>query len=194
MNRAPKTKRTRPKKRWKAPKETPKEAARKGKFLKRREQAVELRARGATFEMIAQACGYENPTRAYRDVMRAYRDVITPDVEAMRAENDARVQRMFALLAVPLGQKGANPELDIKRMTLARQLLKDQRELYGLDAPRRVHVEGALLQLTRDDLRAMSTTDLQHTLETGQLPATPQLRLVSAQGETKPSAPSEMKR
>lgn len=187
-----------------APKDSPAVVARKQALRERRARAVEMAARGATWAMIAEALGYEGANRAHGDVQRAYREAVVPNVELMRQEAYEKLQRMYAQVAVPVGaeKSGVDPKtgekfqtaddkaLDVQRIGLARQLLRDVRELFGLDAPKKVQVAGALVTLTAAEAARMTTADLEYVAENGRLPPAPQerapLRLVAG-GEAKSS-------
>lgn len=72
---------------------------------KRREQAVELRLSGATFQQIAQQCGYTDKSSAWEAVRRAVRRIGREQAEELFDADMARLDKL--LMAVwPKAMKG----------------------------------------------------------------------------------------
>lgn len=164
---------------------TPAQVKRRAEVEQRRIQAVALRRRGASWPMIAKQLGYAGENRAQADVFRAYREQMAPDIDAMRQDALEKLEHWVAQAALPIGvaetDKDGKPiarthddkKLDLDRIETARKLMKDVRDLFGLDKPRQIGVSGSILHLTPEQIAAMPTADIVFVQKHGRLPNAP---------------------
>lgn len=123
----------------------------------RREQAVRLRARGATWPEIVRACGYDSPSQALRDVGAAMAEAtmraeLTAD--QMRDEASLRLDVLFneAMQLVgtettlnldgePVGTDGRL--ITLRAIDEARRIVMDKAKMDGIAAPAKAEEEKA---------------------------------------------------
>jgi len=100
----------------------------------RQRQALELRKTGQTYDAIAQALGYRNPSCAYRAIERALKKTLQQPADSVRQLEIARLDAMLhALWGRALGSKTRPPNPLIVDRIL--RLMERRARLLGLDAP-----------------------------------------------------------
>ncbi len=134
----------------------------------REAEAMRLRARGRTFQEIADELGYANRAAAKNLIDRAYLKIRLPAAEAYRVAMDEQLDELYSAtmkvmeakhLKVVAGSvvfdpttggimEDDRPVLDAVRAALA--VLERRAKLHGLDAPTRVQAEVASVRVTVD--------------------------------------------
>ena len=108
----------------------------------RERKALELRKAGATFDQIAEQCGYADKSGAFYAIKRALSDIVPPAVEELRTLDSERLDRL--LLAV---WKQAL-DGDLKAVDRALRILDQRARLLGLNAPVQVGLNGEVVTYT----------------------------------------------
>jgi len=108
----------------------------------RERKALELRKAGATFDQIAEQCGYADKSGAFYAIKRALSDIVPPAVEELRTLDSERLDRL--LLSV---WKQAL-DGDLKAVDRALRILDQRARLLGLNAPVQVGLNGEVVTYT----------------------------------------------
>lgn len=95
----------------------------------REHKAVQLALAGASYESIAQECGYANKGGAWKAVHRLLARVDEEDAERLREVEGARLDRLQAA-HWPAALRG-----DVKAAAICLRILERRARLFGLDAP-----------------------------------------------------------
>lgn len=90
-------------------------------------RALELRKAGATFQAIAEQCGYKNAQRAHQAVTKAIRDLPREAAEDVRQIEVERLDRLM-LGAWDRARRG-----DIEAGNYVLRIMKRRADLLGLD-------------------------------------------------------------
>lgn len=101
--------------------------------VEKERQVIELRRAGATFDDIARAVGYKEPSGAHAAYKRALKRTLTDaGTEELREQELDRLDRM---------QRAVWPKVmqgDVQAITAALRLMDRRARLLGLDAPTRI--------------------------------------------------------
>jgi hypothetical protein len=137
------------------------------------EKIIELRRTGATWELIAKATGYANPSGAYKAYQKILESMVFPKLEEYRhMELD-----LYDRLQLSVYERAKNG--DMRAIETILKISDRRRSIIGLDAPSKIQAEvitydGAILE--------------QHTariVEMVRLSREPQGDLGSGTGETR---------
>lgn len=125
------------------------------KVTNRPAAAVALRLRGATYQDICDALGYEAPGIAQREVEKALASLAPPeDAQMLRQVMDARLEKLLLSCWRKATDPNAEDHLGYVRTALA--IMERAARLHGLDAPSK-HVQisptAAQIQEIIDSLR-----------------------------------------
>ena len=71
--------------------------------VKRRGQALELRAAGRTYREIADALGYSSPQHAHRDIKKELDDIVAAPAKEVLGEELDRLDKMMQRVQVLVG-------------------------------------------------------------------------------------------
>ena len=109
------------------------------------EKIIELRRTGATWELIAKATGYANPSGAYKAYQKIRESMVTPKLEEFRA------MELDLLDRLQLGVYERAKNGDLRAVGTVLHISKERRALLGLDAPTKIQAEvvtydGAILE------------------------------------------------
>ena len=102
------------------------------KTADRTARALELRRSGATYEEIAQACGYRSRSEAFQSIQRALSRVIEEPAQALREIEGQRLDAMQQAIW-DKAMTGDLPAID--RML---RLMERRAKLFGLDTPTKI--------------------------------------------------------
>lgn len=118
----------------------------------RRTMAVRLRLSGATYQQIADQCGYSNKSNARQVVLRALTRLEVESVGELRALENARLDADEMVLRSIIA-KGSNKPADRIRAIDSRLRLSARRaRLNGLDAPLQVALSAGVTASLEDAL------------------------------------------
>lgn len=134
----------------------PTDPAVKFTIAERRRRAVVLRIAGATWQQIANQCGYAGAAAAHKDITRLYEQQateLTTDVTHMRILEGQRLD------AVQLGLWNAATHGDVKAAMVFIRLSARRGRVFGFDAAVRVEAEivTQMDQEIEDLIRRMTT-------------------------------------
>jgi len=109
-------------------------------------QALALRANGATYEAIARRLGFKTASAVYKIVRAALLATVREPADELRALEALRLDRlMLPLWPLLAGDDAtAHPERLLRAVDRLLAVMARRAELLGLDAPRRIDVEGML--------------------------------------------------
>ena len=110
---------------------TPKQA----ETAQRRQQALELRAAGVTYELIAQRLGYSSRQAAHRDVQAAIEQAVELPTREMLNEELNRLDKMLQGLWAD-ARKG-----DPNKVQAVLRIMESRAKYLGLYAPDRLQAE-----------------------------------------------------
>lgn len=172
----------------------------------RREKAWDMLSRGATDEMIVAAgIGYSDAGKMRADLRKWRSRRVQRAADGWFDKQMGVLERLLAQIGVPIGVARTTPEidpktglktgrqvalprtpeddaLDVQRGRLVVSILERMARMTGTDAPKKLQHGGAVLNLTPEDVRGMTTEDLRYVRENGRLPPKSPLRLVSNGG------------
>jgi hypothetical protein len=123
----------------------------------RRRRAAQMRIAGASWDQIAETCGYSSRHNAWLDVQRALEQTVrelTEDLTGLRALHVQRLERLLAaVMPMALGlrpDQGGVP--DLKAVEQANRIVMNLVRITTGEAPQRVEVVtiGAVDQLLAD--------------------------------------------
>ena len=101
---------------------------------RRRQEALQLRTAGFTYEMIAEKIGV-SPSRAYEYVKKILQDTRTEAADEFRSvlleRLETALRHSFGLLSSP------DPDVRVKAINEIRKLVETTSKLFGLNAPER---------------------------------------------------------
>lgn len=101
----------------------------------RRARAVRLRIGGATYEQIAQVCGYTDKSSAARSVKRALEEIEAESVGELRRIENLALQRDEVILRGIIDDTSVKAETRIRALDSRLRLSQRRARLNGLDAP-----------------------------------------------------------
>ncbi|MFJ3923025.1 hypothetical protein [Streptomyces sp. NPDC090022] len=124
-------------------------------------KAAQMRARGATYQEIADALGYYDKSHAWRQLQAVRKRVLKPAVEEMVAVEMEQLDQLYVAaleilershLAISQGKvmvdAEGRPILDdgprLAAIREMRMLRESYRKLYGLDAEKKVNISGGV--------------------------------------------------
>lgn len=110
---------------------TPKQA----EVAQRRQQALELRAAGVTYEMIADRLGYSSRQAAHRDIQAAIEQAVELPTREMLNDELNRLDKMLSGLWAD-ARKG-----DPNKVTAVLKIMDTRARYLGLYAPERLQAE-----------------------------------------------------
>lgn len=101
----------------------------------RRSQALELRAMGMTYEVIAERLKYSSRQHAHRDIQTALEDLVDAPAKELLAEELSRLERLLQGVWAD-ARKG-----DAAKVGVVLRILEARAKYLGLYAPDRVSAE-----------------------------------------------------
>lgn len=151
-------------------------AQRKGRapdpaVIERETRVMELRIAGATFDQIAQAVGYTDPSTAREAYLRAMRRTLQPLADELREQQHARYERLIrSHWARAIGAGGTDPSP--KAVDVVLRAMKGLAELHGLNAPVKVQQEVTVHDGSDIDRRVQELAELLAKNDPQEAPAT----------------------
>lgn len=126
----------------------------------RAERAMMLKRSGLTFEQVAEACGYQNKSNAYRAIAGALKRIGVAEAVEYKADLDAH--RIAELAKLDEKEEALRPAIllgDTKAIEAGLKCQTRRAKMLGLDAVQKVAVEhdvssglaGLFAQLERRD-------------------------------------------
>ena len=114
----------------------------------REHNAVQLALAGASYDAIAQQCGYESRSGAWKAVHRLLARVEAEDAEAIRTVEGARLDRLQTA-HWPAAVRG-----DVKASSFVLRVMERRARLFGLDAP--VQVDATVRDATTAEIARLA--------------------------------------
>lgn len=114
----------------------------------RAQKALALVQAGATWEQVAEECGYANRGTAFNVVHRLLTRVETEGVEALREKQGARLERLH------MAHWAAALKGDLKATLACLKIYERQARLYGTDAP--LKVDARMSDATDQSIRELA--------------------------------------
>ena len=118
----------------------------------RRVQAVRLRMSGATYDQVAETCGYSNRSAARQAVMRALTRLEVESVGELRALENARLDADEVVLRTLIGDRNRPDSVRIKAIDSRLRLSARRARLNGMDAPLQVALSAGVTAELEDAL------------------------------------------
>lgn len=123
-----------------------------GRAAARRVQAVRLRMSGATYDQIAEACGYSDKGSARHAVMRALTRLEAESVGELRALENARLDADEVVLRSLIADRSQTANTRIRAIDSRLRLSARRARLNGLDAPLQVALSAGVTAELEDAL------------------------------------------
>lgn len=124
----------------------------------RRAQAVRLRLSGASYDRIAEMCGYADKKSAWNAVNRALQQVETESVTQLRLLENARLDSDETVLRSILADPQTPPALKIRAVDSRLRLSARRSRLNGTDAPIQVALSAGVAADLADALTEAEET------------------------------------
>jgi len=109
------------------------------RLIRRRTDALAMKAESATYEQIADALGYSNKSHAWKDVqagLEKLRQEEREEAERLRVLQRIRLEALLqAVWPQATGQDPARPGVNLRHVEVALKIMERQAKNEGSDAP-----------------------------------------------------------